>query len=96
MERKLDQQGAETVAVQVLGWLARDDAQLERFLSVTGIEPSEIRIAAGQPGFLLAVLEHVCDDQSFLLALAANSGIAPESIEAARQRLASPVALLDE
>ena len=89
MQRKLDQQGAETVAITALTYLAQDPERLGRFLSETGIEPAQIREAAGQPGFLLGVLEHFCADESYLLAYAANSRTSPETVDSARQCLAA-------
>ena len=89
MQRKLDQQGAESVAIQALTYLAQDSERLGRFLAETGIDPSEIREAAGQPGFLLGVLEHFCADESYLLAYAANSRTSPETVDSARQCLAA-------
>jgi hypothetical protein len=96
MQRKLDQQGAESVAIQALTHLAQDPERLGRFLSETGIEPSEIRVAAGQPGFLLAVLEHFCADESYLLAYTANSRISPEMVDSARQCLSALAAPQDD
>jgi hypothetical protein len=89
MQRKLDQQGAENVAIQALTYLAQDTERLGRFLAETGIEPSQIREAATQPGFLLGVLDHFCSDESYLLAFAANSRTSPELVDLARQRLAA-------
>lgn len=89
MQRKLDQQGAENVAIQALTHLAQDPERLGRFLNETGIDPAQIRQAAGQPGFLLAVLEHLCADESQLLAFAANTRTSPERVDSARQALAA-------
>lgn len=88
MRGKLDQQGAETVAIQALVHLAQDHERLGQFLNETGIDPGDIRSAAADPGFLLAVLEHICADESYLLAYAANSNTNPGMIEAARLALA--------
>ena len=89
MQRKLDQQGAENVAIQALTYLAQDPEHLGRFLAETGIDPSQIREAARQPGFLLGVLDHFCADESYLLAFAANRQTRPELVDSARRCLAA-------
>jgi hypothetical protein len=78
---------AETIAIQALAFLGSDTERLERFLSLTGLTTGEIRQAAATPGFLGAVLEHVAGDETLLLTFAANAGIDPASIDAARQKL---------
>ena len=78
---------AETVAIHALTFLAADLERLERFLALTGLSPDEVRAAAGDPGFLAAVLEHTTQDETLLMTFSANAGIAPEAIEAARIRL---------
>ena len=81
---------AERTAIRALAFLAGDLEQLERFLSLTGLSPAEVRAAACNPGFLAAVLEHVTQDETLLMTFAANAGLQPESVDAAR------VALLKE
>ena len=49
-------QTAEALAIQALGFVAADPVLLPRFLALTGIEASEIRRAAAEPGFLAGVL----------------------------------------
>lgn len=96
MQGKLGQQGAESLAVQALGFLAADSERFDRFLGETGLEPGDIRRAAAEPGFMLAVLEHLCADESALLAFAANLGTRPGQVEEARQILAAAGMLHDE
>ena len=79
---------AEALGIQVLGRLAADDERLGRFLEETGLLPGEIRRAAAEPGFLVALLDHVLGDEALLVALAEELGRPPESFAAARQALA--------
>ena len=46
------QAAAEALAIQALTHIAGDPERMGRFLAVTGIGPTEIRSAAGEPGFL--------------------------------------------
>jgi hypothetical protein len=69
---------AEAVAVQALSFIAGEPERLGRFLAITGIGPAEIRVAAGEPGFLLGVLEYLISDEALLTAFAAEAGLRPD------------------
>ncbi|MGL4440561.1 MAG: DUF3572 domain-containing protein [Bosea sp. (in: a-proteobacteria)] len=90
MLRPKNNQDAEGMAINALGFLASDPERLGRFLSVTGLGPENLRAAAGEPAFLLSVLDYVASDESLLLALAGHLSIRPETITQARQRMAGP------
>lgn len=76
----MDANYAETAALQALAFLAEEPERLARFLALTGMGPAELRAQAQTPQVLLAVLEHLMQDEGLLLVFAASSGIAPESI----------------
>ena len=82
---------AEGLAIEALGFLASDIERLEPFLSLTGLDPGNLRRVAGDPAFLVAVLEHLTRDESLLLAFAANAGHNPADIERAHAVLAGPM-----
>ena len=86
----LDRPAAEEIAVQTLTLLARDPERLARFLALTGLGPDTIRSAAGSPGFLRAVLDHVAGNEELLVSVAGEMGTPPETIAAARRVLAGP------
>lgn len=83
----LTNEAAETLAVEAFGWLAGEPDALARFLSLAGIEPSGLRAAAGDPGFLAGTLDYMAGDEALLIAFAANAGIRPERVVAARRTL---------
>ena len=83
-------EAAESLAVEALGFLADDDTRLERFLSLSGLGPENLRAAASAPGFFAAVLDHVAGDETLLLAYAAHGGHAPTEVVRARDVLAPP------
>lgn len=83
-------ENAEMLAVEALGFLAKDAERLGRFLALTGIAPTAIRTAAREPGFLAAVLDHLAGDESLLMVFAGQSGHAPESVMRARAALGGP------
>lgn len=90
MFRRKNSQDAEEIAIGALGFLASDPERLGRFLSVTGLGPENLRAAAGDPAFLISVLDYVASDEALLLAMAANLSMDPAAITEARQRMAGP------
>jgi len=78
---------AEMLAIAALAFIAEEPERLNGFLSVTGIPLEGIREAAGQPGFLGGVLEHMLGDETLLLAFADSAGIDPDGIARARSAL---------
>lgn len=77
-------EAAEMLAVQALGFIAEEPERLTRFLNLTGLDAGEIRHAAGTPGFLGGVLEHMLADESLLVAFASAAGVDPVEIGRAR------------
>jgi hypothetical protein len=83
----MDADGAETIALSALAFLADDPARLGRFLALTGLGPGELRTNARAPRILAAVLGHLLQDESLLLVFAAGRGIAPELVAPAHALL---------
>ena len=81
---------ASDIAVQALVFLAQDMDRLGQFLALSGLDPSRIREAAQDPGFLTGVLDHLLADEKLLVAFAANSGLRPERVAEARAALSGP------
>jgi len=78
---------AEVVALQALGWIARQDALLDIFLSATGLGLGEVKGRATEPEFLAAVLDFVLLADDHVLTLAADHGWPPETVARARAAL---------
>ncbi|MCU0885149.1 MAG: DUF3572 domain-containing protein [Beijerinckiaceae bacterium] len=91
MASRIGHPDAEDIAIRALGFLASDPERLDRFLSFTGLGPENLRAAAGTPGFLASVLDHVVNDESLLMALAGNLGLPPETVARAHRAIAAPV-----
>jgi hypothetical protein len=81
-------EAATALAIAALGFIADDPERLGRFLSLTGIDPRAIRVAAGESDFLLGVLDHLAGDESLLLAFAQENEIDPDEVRVARSVLA--------
>jgi hypothetical protein len=87
---KLTKSAAETLAIEVLSFLAADPVRLERFLALSGLGVGNLRRAAAEPGFLAAILDHLAADETLLLAFSAHAGQNPEVISKAREILSPP------
>ena len=86
---EMDLDAAETIGLAALAFLAEDGVRLNSFLSSTGLSLGQLRDEAAAPHTLLAVLEHLAEDESLLLVFAAGAGCAPEAIARARAVLAA-------
>jgi hypothetical protein len=80
-------EGAETLAIAALGFVAADPALLARFLAITGIEAQSIRQAAREPGFLAGVLQFIAAHEPTLTAFAESAAVEPSSIVRAMRAL---------
>ena len=78
---------AQRIAIGALAHVASDEALLTRFVSVTGIAPSDMRAAAGEPGFLVGVLDFLLGHEPDVLDFAAGFGVPPEDIARAHAAL---------
>ena len=68
--------------------LAAEPERIGPFLAATGLDPSNLRAAAAEPGFLAAVLEHIGSSDSLLLEFAENLRLNPELVGEACRLLA--------
>lgn len=84
---RITRQDAEDIAARALLYIAEDGARLGRFLSETGLDPQTLTTRARSPEMLGAVLGHLMNDESALLAFSANAGFAPEDIAKAEAML---------
>jgi hypothetical protein len=62
-----------------LGYLAENPEQLGEFMVQTGTSPDDVRRAAGSDSFGRGLIDYFAQNEPLLLALCANSAIAPES-----------------
>jgi hypothetical protein len=81
------QESAESLALQVLGWLAGQDEVFGAFLAHAGADAAEIRARATDPDLLGAVLDFLLMDEALLVQFCTEAGIRPETPMQARQML---------
>ena len=87
MARRIDRPDADHIAILALGFIASEPERLERFLFLTGLAPETVRSAAGEPGFLAAVLDHVAADEALLRAFAGDNDLDPAVVGLAHAML---------
>jgi hypothetical protein len=84
---KIGPEEGEKVAIAALAFVANDPVLLPRFLSLTGIEVSQIRLAASEPGFLAGVLQFIRAHEPTLAAFCESTGITPVDVAGALKAL---------
>ncbi len=76
----LTEEAAEELAIQALTFLAAYPVRLGSFLAATGIGPSQIRAASGEPGFLAGVLDFLASDDRLIVDFGAATGADPADV----------------
>ena len=84
----VSKEAAEAIAIQGLAFLAQEDDLLMRFSGLTGILPNDMRSAAGDPGFLVGVLDFFLAHEPDLLAFTESASVEPDQVIRARMALA--------
>jgi len=78
---------AETLALKALAYIAAEADRLSRFLTLTGMEPADLRRRAAEPELLAAVLDFVLSDDQISQAFASGEGLTAETLHMARRAL---------
>lgn len=79
--------GAETLALQALGWIAAEEGLLPVFLGATGLDPAGLRARAAEPEFLAAVLDFLLMDDAWVTGFCDAAGLPYAAPAQARQAL---------
>jgi hypothetical protein len=86
--RGMTREKAEALALQGLTFLAGDAGRLSRFLTLTGMDPGQLRSWDGNSDVQAAVLEHLLADESLLMVFAAEADVSPADVAPAQALLA--------
>jgi hypothetical protein len=78
------------LATDALIFIAGDVNRVAAFLRATGYQPEDIRAQANAPEFLAGVLGFLLEDESLLLAFAANGNHDPSTLARAHHLLSAP------
>jgi hypothetical protein len=83
----MDRWAAETLALKALAFLATDADALMRFLTQTGLDLDDLKLRAGDAELLAGVLDFLLGEDALVTAFAAEEGVDPTFIHAARRAL---------
>jgi hypothetical protein len=78
---------ATTLALQALAATLRDQRLAERFLSISGLTPPDLRQRAADPAVLAALLRFLESHEPDLVSVAEEVGASPEALVSARRAL---------
>jgi hypothetical protein len=78
---------AATLALQALAATIGDQRLAERFLSLSGLSPPDLRQRAADPAVLAALLRFLESHEPDLVSVAEEIGTSPEALVAARRTL---------
>lgn len=78
---------AEKLSITALAFLASEENRLQKYMSLTGLDPATLRNAATEPRFLASVLEYMMQDEALLLEFAEIQALDPAAIPAAHAAL---------
>lgn len=83
----MQQEVAETIALQALGWLAANEELLPVFMGATGTSTADFKSRAGEPEFLCSVLDFLMMDDAWVIEFCDTQGSAYDQLMRARQAL---------
>lgn len=89
-ETASDNTRAAETATAILGWLAGEPDMLQRFLTLSGVSPAQIRTAISDPGFLGGMIDFVMGHEPTLMAFCDATGTKPEDVVAASRHFTQP------
>jgi hypothetical protein len=75
------------LALRALAASLADQRLAERFLSLSGIDPLDLRQRAADPALLAALLRFLEAHEPDLIAIAGDLGVKPAALVAARQEI---------
>lgn len=77
--------------LDALVWILSDSDRARRLLALTGLEPHDLRMRAGEPATLIAVGRFLADHERDLVACAAALDSAPSALVVATQTLSGGI-----
>ena len=86
---------AETIALQALAFLVKDEALLSHFLTNSGLTPQDLKTRFREPELLGGVLDAILADDAVLLAFCNTMSLSPETLVIARRMLPGSIEILD-
>jgi len=83
----MQQETAETIALQALGWMAGDEELLPVFMGASGVSADDMRTGAADPAFLISLLDFIMMDDAWVMKFCDAFGHGYDAPMQARQAL---------
>jgi uncharacterized protein DUF3572 len=87
MAKRMTEDGAATLALEALAYLAGVPDAFDRFADLSGLDRNTVRERAQEQAFLVAVLDFMLADERLLVEFCSNSSIDPQAVHMARHAL---------
>ena len=83
----MDQERAEAMAVQALGWMANDPEIMGQFLGWSGASVEDLRGIGASPTLMIAIVDFILLQDEWVIDASHEIGIPPEKFAAIKQAL---------
>jgi hypothetical protein len=87
LKEHLTHERAEILALEALAWLAGQPDAVAKFLTISGLEASDLRRAVGDSGLQGSVLDFLLADEKLLLDFCQSASLKPQAVHNARHLL---------
>jgi Protein of unknown function (DUF3572) len=87
LKEPLTRERAEILALEALAWLAGQPDAIAKFLTLSGLEASDLRRAVTDSGLQTSVLDFLLGDEGLLLEFCESASLKPPAVHTARYRL---------
>jgi hypothetical protein len=87
LKEPLSHERAEILALEALAWLAGQPDAIARFLTISGLEASDLRLAVGDSGLQASVLDYLLTNENLLLEFCQSASLKPQAVHTARHHL---------
>ena len=85
--RNMNPEGAETLALTALAFLAQSPDDMGRFLTQSGLDAAMLRARASDPDLLVSILDHLLANEPILVAFCEAEGMDARDVHRARHVL---------
>jgi hypothetical protein len=90
LHERLTRPRAETIALDGLAFLAGRPDDIARFLKNSGLDAAELRLRAGEPEVLRAVLDFLLTDDGLVTEFCGEARLEPRDLHLANHVLSQP------
>jgi len=84
LKETLERERAEILSLEALAWLAGQPDAIAKFLTISGLEASDLRRAVEDSGLQSSVLDFLLADEKLLLEFCQSASLKPQAVHAAR------------